>query len=261
MESQSFDGLVDLYDETRCFDRGCFDAALDYLAECFPPQTHRNVFEPGIGTGRIAVPLAERGYSVTGVDVSPQMLAVLRDRLRETSLPICAEEADVTRLPFSDAIFDLAVVVHLFYFIQDWRKAVDEVLRVVRRDGAVILMHTGLGAEVPALNSRYKELCTDQGYAIEPVGVSSTAEVVGYMSGIGCRIEAIGGRWTWTARIPLGRAIHYLDARAYSFTARTPDDIHQAAISRLSSEYLEMYGSLTHEAEVPNQISLVVVTR
>lgn len=58
----SFNRVVQLYDETRAFDVDCFDSALDFLTERFPPTLFNKLFEPGIGTGRIAIPLAERGY-------------------------------------------------------------------------------------------------------------------------------------------------------------------------------------------------------
>jgi SAM-dependent methyltransferase len=47
------------------------------------------VVELGVGTGRIAVPVAEAGVRVIGVDSSPGMLAVCRER---------AEDADVAEL-------------------------------------------------------------------------------------------------------------------------------------------------------------------
>ncbi|MYE32588.1 MAG: class I SAM-dependent methyltransferase, partial [Chloroflexi bacterium] len=40
----------------------------------------RDVLELGCGTGRVAVPLAASGVRVTGVDLSPAMLALARDR-------------------------------------------------------------------------------------------------------------------------------------------------------------------------------------
>ena len=258
MQSQSFDGLVELYDETRSFDQGCFDSALDYLAKRFPPRVYPDVCEPGIGTGRIAIPLAERGYRVAGVDVSPEMLDVLARRLRESGqVHVSHQLGDATALPFGDGTFDLAIAVHLFYFIPDWRKAADEMLRVVKPGNPLILMHTGMGMEVPALNSRYKELCAAHGYEIRPVGVAGTGEVIGYLESTGCRVEQIRDRWMWVSSISLDRAIGYLESRAYSFTAETPDAIHVAAIETMRSELLDV----SAHAEVPNQISLVVVTR
>lgn len=50
------------------------------------------VLEFGVGTGRLAVPLAERGVDVTGVDISPEMLA----KLREKSSAVTVVEDDMT---------------------------------------------------------------------------------------------------------------------------------------------------------------------
>jgi predicted TPR repeat methyltransferase len=66
--------MAELYDGTRVFDKGCFDSALDFLAERFPADKFGNVFYPRIGTGRIAIPPAERGYRITGIDISTEML-------------------------------------------------------------------------------------------------------------------------------------------------------------------------------------------
>lgn len=261
MDSLSFDPMVAQYDETRTFHQGCFDAALDYLAERFPPGAFQNVFEPGIGTGRIAVPLAERGYRVTGVDISPEMLAILGERLKARPMPISFQVADVTELPFPDAAFDMAIAVHLFYFIPNWRKAADEVLRVVRRDGPLVLMHTGMGTEVPALTNRYHELCAERGCDTRMIGVTSTSEVVASLRDIGCGIEEIYDRWTWTTRVRLDKAIGYLASRAYSYTTKAPDDVHRWAIDMLRSEFVQSLGGMTSDLEVPNRIGLVLVTR
>ena len=87
MESVSFDPMADIYDETRVFNEGCFNAALDFLTERFPPSKYNELLEPGIGTGRIGIPLAEKGYSVTGVDISEKMLKVLAEKLSAGGLP------------------------------------------------------------------------------------------------------------------------------------------------------------------------------
>ena len=263
MKSLSFDRMVELYDETRTCDAACFDAALDLVAERFPPRSFSKLFEPGIGTGRIAVPLARRGYQVTGTDISGEMLALLGTRLAQSSrsVSISWQKADVTKLPFSSAVFDIVVAVHLFYFVQKWEHAVDEVLRVVRSDGPVVLMHTGTGMEIPLLNQRYKELCAEQGCPIKQIGVSSTRQVVDYCEDIGRRTEWIRDRWQWTARIRLDKALGYLKSRAYSFTTFAPDDVHSAAIKRLESELEQQYGSLNTVVKVPNQVYIVVISQ
>jgi len=263
MKSLSFDSMVDFYDETRVFDRDCFDSALDFLVDKFTPERFGSIFYPGIGTGRIAIPLAERGYRVAGVDISTKMLALLKKRLMQSRQPlrISFQRADVVALPFRDAAFDIAICVHLFYFIPNWPKAVAEILRVVRRDGPVILMHTGTGMELPFLNARYKELCTEQGCLIEEIGVKSTREVTDYVNNLGCDVEWLRDRWQWTSRIRLDSALCYVKSRAYSFTTIASDDIHSRVIKKLESELQHRFGSLTTEVEVPNQINFFVVLR
>ena len=256
MGSLSFDGLVELYDETRTFDGDCFNAALDYLVERFPPADYLNVYEPGIGTGRIAIPLGQRGYRVTGGDISENMLAILENRLAgcEPRPDITYLAADTTDLPFPDSAFDMTVVVHHFYFIREWKQAVREILRVT--DGPVVLMHTGTGQEIPFLNDRYRQLCETFGYAIGVIGVGGTAEVVDYLTCLGRRAERIDERWKWTARIRLETALSHIRDRGYSFTAATPEAVHSAVMTELEREF-----DLSTTVEVPNQIYLVIVSR
>ncbi len=255
--------MAESYDETRCVDPACLSASLDYLAETFSPEQFSELLEPGIGTGRIAVPLAELGYKVCGIDVSADMLAVLQNRLKQmdANLPVTFQQGDVLSLPFPSGHFDIAVAVHLFYFIRDWRRAVDELLRVVHQGGPVVLMHTGMGREVPFVNDLYKKHCSQQGCSIKSVGVSSTREVIGYVTELGCSIETVADRWEWTSRIRIDEAIAYLRGRAYSFTTVAPDDIHNRAIERLEADAIETHGSLECEIEVPNQVKFVTVRK
>lgn len=79
---------ADKYDEWH---KGLMDdegavAALAELAGDGP------VLEFGVGTGRLAVPLAERGHEVVGVDISPEMLA----KLTEKTSAVTVVEADMT---------------------------------------------------------------------------------------------------------------------------------------------------------------------
>lgn len=263
MKSLSFNGLVDLYEETRTFDSGCFDSALNYIATSFPVTTFSTLLEPGIGTGRIAIPLAQLGYRVVGVDISGEMLANLQKRLQGDPIQqrLMFQKADITQLPFANNTIDLAVIVHVFYFIRDWRKAVDEILRVVRKEGSVILMHTGTGSEIHFLNERYKVLCAELHSPIPTIGVKSTREVVDYCCSLGCEAEWIQDRWQWTSHIQLGKALEHIKYRAYSHTTFVSDDIHTAVIEKLEAEMISKYATLETIIEIPNQIYLVVLNK
>jgi ubiquinone/menaquinone biosynthesis C-methylase UbiE len=261
MRSLSFDNMVHFYEETRVSHPVYLKAALDDLVKRFPPSTHQRLLEPGIGTGRMAVPLVHRGYQVTGVDISRRMLALLRRRVvrDKKPLPLSFLAADAAYLPFPDEIFDIAIAVHLFYFISNWKQAADEMLRVVKPGSPLVLMHTGTGMEIPYLNQRYKELCAEYGYTIASIGVTSTAEVVAYFMTRSCKVDPVASDWQWTSRIRLENALGYIRSRAYSFTVSASDSIHNAVMEQLSWEVQQKYGSLAHRVSVPNRIYYTVV--
>jgi SAM-dependent methyltransferase len=59
------------------FDPAVLDPAVDFLAGLAGDGA---ALELGIGTGRVAVPLAQRGVRVHGIDLSPAMIAKLKDK-------------------------------------------------------------------------------------------------------------------------------------------------------------------------------------
>lgn len=64
-------------DDTAIFDPEAVDPVVDFLANL---STGGRALEFGIGTGRIALPLAQRGVPVHGIDLSSAMVARLRDK-------------------------------------------------------------------------------------------------------------------------------------------------------------------------------------
>jgi ubiquinone/menaquinone biosynthesis C-methylase UbiE len=261
MKSLSFDKMADMYDATRLCDPRSFDAAIDFITGKFPPGIHKNLFEPGIGSGRIAIPLAKKGYRVTGVDISIEMLKLLARKLRASGkgLQIYYEQADVTNLSYDNEQFDIAVATHLFYFISDWRKAADELLRVTK--GPVILMHTGSGYEIPVLNERYKHICEKLGCSLKQIGCQSTNEVTDYYKHQGCKISHKIGCWAWTSNLNLKKAVFYLESRAYSFTTIADSKIHSAIMNEIKKELLDKHGTLETFVDVPNEIYITVVNK
>ncbi len=68
--------------------------------------------EYGVGTGRLAVPLAERGVEVVGVDISPEMLA----KLKEKTAAVTVVEADMTTVAL-DREFAVAYIAFNSIFV------------------------------------------------------------------------------------------------------------------------------------------------
>lgn len=55
--------------------------------------------EFAIGTGRVAVPLAQRGVSVTGIELSKPMIEQLRSKVDEATIPVIAGDMATARAP------------------------------------------------------------------------------------------------------------------------------------------------------------------
>lgn len=108
-------------------------AALDKVT---PPQ---RVLDLGTGTGVAARGLTARwpGASVTGVDLSPEM--VREAQARATGESYLA--ADASALPFEDGAFDLVTQVNMIPFY-------DELARVTAPGGFVVLAYSK-GAKTP----------------------------------------------------------------------------------------------------------------
>jgi len=111
-------------------------------------QPGARVLDVGCGTGRWIRRYLEWGFHPTGVDVTPSMLRVARER--GTTAPLIAGEA--YRLPFADAAFDLVSDVTVIQHIQSslQRPALEETARVLKPGGCLILMELirGKGAHI-----------------------------------------------------------------------------------------------------------------
>ena len=136
--SISFDRAAEYYDRTRALSDSVMARVVELLESNLPAG--ELCLEIGIGTGRIAVPLAKRGVRVAGVDISRQMLSKLRRKVGEGWPRVAI--ADATHLPFAGRTFGGAIAAHVLHLIPEWKVAVDELLRVLRR-GGVLLANRG----------------------------------------------------------------------------------------------------------------------
>jgi SAM-dependent methyltransferase len=95
------------YDESSAemFDPAVVDPAVDFLAELAGSGA---ALELGIGTGRIALPLAQRGIRVHGIDLSEAMVARLRAKPGAEGIGVTIGDFATTTV---DGTFSLAYVV------------------------------------------------------------------------------------------------------------------------------------------------------
>ena len=117
-------------DLAEVHNRPLFEAVLDAA----DVDRGTRVLDVGCGSGLILLLAAERGAVPSGLDVSPGLLGIARDRLPEADL----REGDMESLPFGDAAFDAVLGVNAFQFAGDPRRALRQAARVTRPDGRVV---------------------------------------------------------------------------------------------------------------------------
>ena len=93
------------------------------------------------GTGLVAAELCRRGFEVTGVDQSSEMLAVARRRFGDS---IQLVEASADSLPFADRSFDHLSFTYLLRYVDDPGATLAELGRVVRPGGTVASLEFGV---------------------------------------------------------------------------------------------------------------------
>jgi demethylmenaquinone methyltransferase/2-methoxy-6-polyprenyl-1,4-benzoquinol methylase len=101
------------------------------------------VLDVATGTGMVARELVRRfGCSVVGLDQSPEMLAVARQRTR--GLPVTLHEGHAESLPFGDGEFASLTFTYLLRYVDHPAATMRELARVVRPGGTVAMLEFAL---------------------------------------------------------------------------------------------------------------------
>lgn len=136
----------------------------------------RRVLDAGVGTGRFARMLIQRGASVVGFDLSPEMLMTCarnepRARLVQARLG--------SPLPFADGAFDHVICIRVIKYLDDWGAALRELRRLVRPGGRLVL----------EVANRWS--LARWGYLGMPVHLITQREVARLLGSSGFRLRAI----------------------------------------------------------------------
>lgn len=103
---------------------------------------HGSVLDIGCGAGRVTFPLAEMGYSVTGLDHSGAMIDHCRQEAKNRSSNIAFICADAAAMPFEDARFASCIFSYNgLMTVPGRQKRLDilrEIYRVLQEDGTFI---------------------------------------------------------------------------------------------------------------------------
>jgi SAM-dependent methyltransferase len=95
--------------------------------------TALRLLDVGCGSGYAAALAAARGAKVTGIDITPELIEIARERVPDGQFVVGGMDA----LPFADDTFDAAVGFNSFQFADDPGAAVSEAARTIKPGGLV----------------------------------------------------------------------------------------------------------------------------
>lgn len=116
-----------------------------------------NVVDLGCGTGLLGSRLSALGFStIDGIDYSPEML----ERARETGAYRSLWSADLNEpLDIPDGTYGAAAVMGVFSFAHVYAGALDEMRRILRPDGALVIGVNEVFVDEGSLVAKLDDLC------------------------------------------------------------------------------------------------------
>lgn len=123
-------------------------------------QANGDVLEVAVGTG-LNLPVYPSHVRLTGIDLSDDMLAIARTRARELGRKVELQQGDAHELGFGEATFDTVVCTFGLCAIPNIDAALDEMTRVLKPDGRLILVdHVASSSRIARAVQRALEVVT-----------------------------------------------------------------------------------------------------
>ncbi len=132
--------LAPFYDLGTFFISGLRERVVDFANV----SRGSKILDVGTGTGKQAFAFAKRGFDVTGIDLSKDMIGIARKKNRYKNARF--QISDAPSLPFEDKTFDLACVSFALHDMIPTirKKAVEEMVRVTKPHGIIVIVDYAL---------------------------------------------------------------------------------------------------------------------
>jgi ubiquinone/menaquinone biosynthesis C-methylase UbiE len=138
-----FDNVASDYDAWYTDKKGSFvdTVETDLAFKMITVEKGMKVLDVGCGTGNFSIKLAKMGCSVTGIDISDNMLQIARKKAEEENLDIQFLHMNLNDLNFNENKFDAVFSMAAFEFVgdEDAPKALEGMLKVVKNGGQVLI--------------------------------------------------------------------------------------------------------------------------
>ena len=202
------------------------------------------------GTGRVSVPFAEAGLSVTATDIADKMLAQIA---LKTDRSIDTLVASAHNLPFKDGHFPLVVMARALYLIENWQDALAEMARVLSPSGYFIHEWGSgePGTTIVRLRERLRDRLLEMG--VEQIfhpGARTEADVIAHLSALGFQ-QCGAVKTDLGVEMTLQGFIDKIANHECSYLWGVSADISKTAVTELTDWAAGEFGSLDQIVGVP----------
>lgn len=248
-KSNYYDNIAPIYDQTRWMTESVAEEVADSILTLVDATPKTSFLEPGVGTGLNVLPLVKRGYSVTGIDVSEEMLGQFRQKLNPIPQNLTLLNADASKLPFLDQSFDVVLTVHMVHTVSNWKIFLNEIDRVLKLRGFYLNAQWITPPARMEFEGYFKTVLSKHegtntskrtGTEIEEINVEKYFYNKGYRSSYLIAKE-------WTVINTVEELLGYFKSRAYGLCWRMSDEVFYRVMDEFEEFCTKHYGSLSTE--------------
>jgi ubiquinone/menaquinone biosynthesis C-methylase UbiE len=160
------------------------------------------VLDIGCGTGHTVLAMVQQGYEAIGIDLSLQMVEQSRSLIatRAAGSKARFEVGDVERMPLDDACADAVVALGLIEYLDDDRKLIGEIRRVLRPGGVAVIAYRNRLFNLFSLNdyTRREIEAGETGWLLDEyrheLAQAPPAQYGALIEGVSAQVSALKGR-------------------------------------------------------------------
>jgi ubiquinone/menaquinone biosynthesis C-methylase UbiE len=248
-KSTYYDNIAHIYDQTRWLSESVAQEVADFIIDLVGATSQTSFLEPGVGTGLNVLPFVQRGYSVTGIDASSQMLDQFRQKLVTIPPNLSLIHADASQLPFANHSFAVVLTVHMLHTVSSQLVFLDEVIRVLKPRGFYLNAQWITPPARMEFERHFRAILAKYQAPEGPQNVNKVItqiNVEDYLLNKGYRSNYVIAK-EWIVSNTVAELLDFLKSRAYGLCWLVSEEIFANAISEFEEFCLEHYGSLKTE--------------
>lgn len=249
--SLSFDRAASYYDRTRALSPEAERRVVEVVREQLAGRGR--CLEIGVGTGRVALPLAAAGIAMAGVDLSWPMLSRLVVNAGDR-IPFPIAQADATKLPFATGSFGAALGCHVLHLIPNWRGVLAEIVRVVEPGGVFLNDLGGWTDATGPWRQIHERFAAEAGLDLRHRGAREAATVNDAMGQIRARARRLPAIFD-SRKSTLKGQMDGLAEGLWSFTWQVPEATRRAAVEKVRTWAYAHFGDPEARIEVGTEIA------